>query len=65
MIVLGPKTEGIFRVPAFAAEVRSTKEKIDEGNYDIIYKSSNVHTPCALMKLWFRELPEPLIPDKF
>jgi len=61
----GTKTEGIFRVPAFAEEVKSIKEKFDDGNYDVIYKSANVHTPCALMKLWFRELPEPLVPDKF
>lgn len=33
------------------------------GNYDIMTVSTNVHTVAALLKLWFRELREPLIPN--
>jgi len=58
----GLKTEGIFRVPATANEVKSIKEKIDEGNFASIDTSGNVHTPCALLKLWLRELADPIIP---
>jgi len=42
--------------------VKAVKEKIDEGDYDIMSHTSNVHTPCALIKLWLREIPEPIVP---
>lgn len=59
------KTEGIFRVPATAGDVKDLKEKIDLGNYDICANTNNVHTPCALLKLWLRELPDALIPEAY
>ena len=58
----GHKSEGIFRIPATANEVKSIKEKLDEGNFASIETSGNVHTPCALLKLWLRELADPMIP---
>lgn len=53
------------RVPATAPEVQALKEKINQGKYDLINESTDVHTPCALLKLWLREIPEPLIPNEF
>jgi len=58
----GLKTEGIFRVPANANDVKFVRDKFDEGDYAVTNATNNVHTPCALMKLWLRELPEPIIP---
>jgi len=60
------KIEGIFRVPANATEVKEVKDKIDQGFTDsgmIVSFCSNVHTICALLKLWLRELPDPIIPN--
>jgi len=61
----GLKTEGIFRVPANANDVKFVRDKFDEGDYAVTNATNNVHTPCALMKLWLRELPEPIIPVSY
>lgn len=56
--------EGIFRVPGAAAEVKKLKDRINAGqridleNEPIINKE---HTICALVKTFFRDLPEPLL----
>eukprot|EP01113_Clastostelium_recurvatum_P006123 TRINITY_DN12778_c0_g1_i1.p1 TRINITY_DN12778_c0_g1~~TRINITY_DN12778_c0_g1_i1.p1 ORF type:complete len:785 (-),score=141.61 TRINITY_DN12778_c0_g1_i1:31-2385(-) len=57
----GFHTEGIFRVPGLAAEIQTIKHQLDEGSDNI--QSTNVHTPASLLKLWLRELPEPLVPE--
>ncbi len=57
------KVEGIFRLSAGAEELKIVKERLDEGNYDVMTGTTSVHVPCALIKLWMRELPEPLIPN--
>jgi len=58
----GLKTEGIFRIPASGPELNLVKDKIDHGSYEIVPNCIQVFTPCALIKLWLRELPEPLVP---
>jgi len=57
------KTEGIFRIPASGPELNLLKDKIDHGNYEIVSNCVQVHTPCAMIKLWLRELPDPIIPS--
>jgi len=59
----GKKTEGIFRIPASGPELNLLKDKIDHGNYEIVSNCVQVHTPCAMIKLWLRELPDPIIPS--
>jgi hypothetical protein len=61
----GLKTEGIFRIPASGPELNLLKDKIDHGGYEIIPNCVQVFTPCAMIKLWLRELPDPLIPANF
>ncbi|KAJ3337303.1 Eukaryotic translation initiation factor 6 [Gonapodya sp. JEL0774] len=57
----GCKTEGIFRVPGDADSVAELKCRIENRNYDItgIFDPS---VPASLLKLWMRELAEPIIP---
>ncbi|KAG8224927.1 hypothetical protein J437_LFUL006286 [Ladona fulva] len=68
----GAQTEGIFRVSADVDEVAGLKTRIDQ--WEVPEHSSpggssgngsygDAHTPASLLKLWYRELYEPLIPD--
>ncbi|KZC07879.1 Rho GTPase-activating protein 39 [Dufourea novaeangliae] len=62
----GILTEGIFRVSADADEVSALKaclDRFEDGT--ILAVSQDAHAPASLLKLWVRELYEPLIPDSF
>lgn len=59
----GNKTEGIFRVPGDIDEVNVLKVKLDKWN--LPNNLRDPHVPGSLLKLWFRELEEPLIPSQF
>lgn len=59
----GNKTEGIFRVPGDIDEVNTLKVQVDQWNVPDTLRDP--HVPGSLLKLWYRELEEPLIPDKF
>lgn len=58
----GKETEGIFRVPADLDEIGMVKNRLDQWEIPDI-PSMDAHTPACLLKLWYRELYEPLIPD--
>lgn len=57
----GAQTEGIFRVPADVDEVNSLKNRMDQWE---VCPVSDAHVPASLLKLWYRELYESLIPDE-
>ncbi|KAJ5076468.1 rho gtpase activation protein [Anaeramoeba ignava] len=59
----GMKTQGIFRVPGRTDEVTQAKSQFDHGIYTYSFKSPN--DAASLLKQFFRDLPEPLIPLKF
>ncbi|XP_011175510.2 uncharacterized protein LOC105207643 isoform X1 [Solenopsis invicta] len=62
----GTLTEGIFRVSADADEVSALKSCLDRfEDGAILAASQDAHAPASLLKLWVRELYEPLIPDSF
>jgi hypothetical protein len=54
--------EGIFRVPADHDEVNNVKSRFDQ--WEVVL-CVDCHTAASLLKLWLRELYEPLIPDSF
>ncbi|KAF5281123.1 hypothetical protein FQR65_LT02989 [Abscondita terminalis] len=56
----GLSTEGIFRVSADVDEVARLKAQMDRWEFS---EPSDAHVPANLLKLWLRELYEPLIPD--
>ncbi|KAL8592052.1 hypothetical protein ACOMHN_032522 [Nucella lapillus] len=56
----GTLTEGIFRVPGDIDEVNALKLRCDQ--WMIPSDCPDPHVPASLLKLWYRELSEPLIP---
>ncbi|THV06714.1 hypothetical protein K435DRAFT_773060 [Dendrothele bispora CBS 962.96] len=59
----GTKAEGIFRVPGDADSVSELKLRIDRGYYNLD-GVDDPHILASLMKLWLRELCDPLIPEE-
>ncbi|KAF9351835.1 hypothetical protein BGX26_010220 [Mortierella sp. AD094] len=57
----GLKTEGIFRISGDLGAVAELRARIELGNYDIS-GITDPHVPCSLLRLWIRDLPEPVIP---
>ncbi|XP_061114844.1 rho GTPase-activating protein 39-like isoform X1 [Conger conger] len=59
----GAQTEGIFRVPGDIDEVNALKLQVDQ--WKIPENMSDPTVPASLLKLWYRELEEPVIPQSF
>ncbi|MEQ2259031.1 Rho GTPase activating protein 39, partial [Xenotaenia resolanae] len=59
----GDQTEGIFRVPGDIDEVNALKLQVDQ--WKIPTGLEDPHIPASLLKLWYRELEDPLIPHEF
>ncbi|XP_063816223.1 rho GTPase-activating protein 39-like isoform X1 [Pseudophryne corroboree] len=59
----GERTEGIFRVPGDIDEVNALKLQVEQ--WRIPDTLSDPTIPASLLKLWYRELEEPLIPQQF
>ena len=65
----GTTSEGIFRVPGSASAIAAIKEAANFGELHTLLGDTGAGGICDVaslsgaFKLWFRELPEPLIPD--
>ncbi|KAF8160909.1 hypothetical protein B0H34DRAFT_795758 [Crassisporium funariophilum] len=59
----GTKAEGIFRVPGDNDSVSGLKLRIDRGYYTLD-GVDDPHVLASLMKLWLRELCDPLVPEE-
>jgi len=62
----GYDTEGIFRIPGRTMMINEYKEKFDkEEDTSLEPLADDIHTVAGILKLYFRELPEPLCPYEF
>ncbi|XP_053698204.1 uncharacterized protein LOC128745208 [Sabethes cyaneus] len=64
LLLNGKQTEGIFRVPADVDEVNLLKCRLDRWEFPENKGTMDAHAPASLLKLWYRELYDPLIPDE-
>ncbi|XP_036980093.1 rho GTPase-activating protein 22 isoform X4 [Acanthopagrus latus] len=54
--------EGLFRAPGQTNHVRELQDAFDRGEKPVFDSTTDVHTVASLLKLYIRELPEPIIP---
>ncbi|XP_072230903.1 rho GTPase-activating protein 24-like isoform X2 [Leuresthes tenuis] len=53
---------GLFRQPGQTSLVKELQEAFDSGERPTFDSSTDVHTVASLLKLYLRQLPEPLVP---
>ncbi|XP_044798339.2 rho GTPase-activating protein 22 isoform X6 [Bubalus bubalis] len=58
----GLTEEGLFRMPGQANLVRDLQDSFDCGEKPQFDSTTDVHTVASLLKLYLRELPEPVVP---
>ena len=56
------KTQGLYRHAGRLSCVQKVRFEVDKGNLDYIHKAEGIHVLSGALKLFFRELKEPLIP---
>jgi len=55
-------TDGIYRISGDAAKIQKLRIDVDQGNWASFDNCHEVHVLSGSLKLFFRELPEPLLP---
>ncbi|NXA42144.1 RHG25 protein, partial [Eudromia elegans] len=58
----GMSEEGIFRLPGQDNLVKQLRDAFDAGERPSFDRDTDVHTVASLLKLYLRELPEPVVP---
>ncbi|XP_068429783.1 rho GTPase-activating protein 24 isoform X2 [Clinocottus analis] len=58
----GLQEEGLFRMPGQANLVKELQDAFDCGEKPSFDCNTDVHTVASLLKLYLRELPEPVVP---
>ncbi|NXM02536.1 RHG25 protein, partial [Tyrannus savana] len=58
----GLSEEGIFRLPGQDNLVKQLRDAFDAGERPSFDRDTDVHTVASLLKLYLRELPEPVVP---
>ena len=56
------KTDGVYRQSGNLSTIQKIRLQVDQGNLDILDSVEDVHVLTGSLKLFFRELKEPLIP---
>jgi len=61
----GLDIEGVFRISGSMAIVQEWKNTIDLGLPVLFPDQASIHDVCEILKLYLRQLPERLIPEKY
>lgn len=56
------KTDGLYRASGNLSQVQKIRLQVDQNNLSVIDQEDDVHVLTGALKLFFRELKEPLIP---
>lgn len=56
------RTDGLYRISGNAAQIQKIRYEVAQRNYTILSREKEVHNLSGALKLFFRELKEPLIP---
>ncbi|XP_054266488.1 rho GTPase-activating protein 12-like isoform X1 [Macrosteles quadrilineatus] len=59
------KTDGLYRVSGNISQVQKIRYQVDQNIYSLLDQEEDVHVLSGTLKLFFRELKQPLIPFKF
>ncbi|TEB29117.1 GTPase activating protein [Coprinellus micaceus] len=61
----GINSQGVYRVSGMTSKVLNLKQRLDKdlGSVDLDAPewSSDINTVCSVLKMWFRDLPDPLM----
>uniref|UniRef100_A0A8C5FJ25 Rho-GAP domain-containing protein n=1 Tax=Gadus morhua TaxID=8049 RepID=A0A8C5FJ25_GADMO len=63
LLPLGVRHKGIFRLSGSVVQTRQLRLQWDRGEAVDLQQDSDVPTVASLLKLFFRELPIPLVPE--
>uniref|UniRef100_T1HXD3 Rho-GAP domain-containing protein n=1 Tax=Rhodnius prolixus TaxID=13249 RepID=T1HXD3_RHOPR len=58
------QTDGLYRASGNLSQIQKIRLQIDQNNYTALEREEDVHVLTGALKLFFRELKEPLIPYK-
>ncbi|EDO49792.1 predicted protein, partial [Nematostella vectensis] len=61
----GLEEEGLFRLPGNAKHISTLKAQFNRGESPELSDEKDIHTVASLLKLYLRELSEPVIPYDF
>uniref|UniRef100_A0A8D8LL24 Rho GTPase-activating protein 12 n=1 Tax=Cacopsylla melanoneura TaxID=428564 RepID=A0A8D8LL24_9HEMI len=56
------KTDGLYRASGNLSQVQKIRLQVDQNNLSVLDEEEDVHVLAGALKLFFRELKEPLIP---
>ncbi|CAD5221520.1 unnamed protein product [Bursaphelenchus xylophilus] len=59
----GVQTDGIYRVNGNLSLIQKIREHVNHDRYDVLAKEEDIHVLTGTLKLFLRELSEPVIPS--
>uniref|UniRef100_A0A7E4UTA6 PH domain-containing protein n=1 Tax=Panagrellus redivivus TaxID=6233 RepID=A0A7E4UTA6_PANRE len=61
----GLELDGIYRVSGNLSAIQKIRCQVDHDHYEVLWKEDDIHVLTGAVKLFFRELSEPIFPVAF